>query len=69
MLRVANWNVSNGGLNSNMVNITVNGATHNNVPVMIQPGQADETISMAENDSQILVKEHPGIPGERKRLE
>ena len=39
-LGITNWNVSNGALNGNMVNITVNGTTLNNVPVMIQPGQA-----------------------------
>ena len=46
-LGVKNWNVSNGGLNSNTVNITVNATTFNNVPVMIQPGQADGTVAMA----------------------
>jgi len=46
-LGIANWNVSNGALNGNMVNITVNGTTYNNIPVMIQPGQADGTASMA----------------------
>ena len=39
-LGITNWNVSNGALNGSMVNITVNGTTLNNVPVMIQPGQA-----------------------------
>ena len=46
-LGITNWNVSNGALNGNMVNITVNGTTINNVPVMIQPGQAVGTIAMA----------------------
>jgi molybdopterin-containing oxidoreductase family iron-sulfur binding subunit len=46
-LGITNWNVSNGALNGNMVNITVNGTTLNNVPVMIQPGQADNSIAMA----------------------
>jgi len=46
-LGVKNWNVSNGALNGNMVNITVNGTTINNVPVMIQPGQAVGTVAMA----------------------
>ena len=46
-LGITNWNVSNGALNGNMVNITVNGTTLNNVPVMIQPGQAIGTIAMA----------------------
>ena len=46
-LGIKNWNVSNGALNGNMVNITVNGTTYKNVPVMIQPGQADGTLAMA----------------------
>jgi len=46
-LGVTNWNISNGALNGNMVNITVNGVTYNNVPVMIQPGQAIGTVAMA----------------------
>ena len=46
-LGIKNWNVSNGALNGNMVNITVNGTTLNNVPVMIQPGQAVSSIAMA----------------------
>ena len=46
-LGIKNWNVSNGALNGNMVNITVNGTTYNNVPVMIQPGQAVGTVAMA----------------------
>jgi len=46
-LGITNWNVSNGALNGNMVNITVNAKTLKNVPVMIQPGQSDGTVSMA----------------------
>ena len=46
-LGVTNWNISNGALNGNMVNITVKGVTYNNVPVMIQPGQAVGTVAMA----------------------
>ena len=46
-LGIKNWNVSNGALNGNKVNLTVNGTTYNDVPVMIQPGQADGTIAMA----------------------
>jgi len=46
-LGIKNWNVSNGALNGNMVNITVNGITLKNVPVMIQPGQAVGTVAMA----------------------
>ena len=44
---VTNWNVSNGALNGSLVNITVNNKTYKNVPVMIQPGQAVDTVSMA----------------------
>ena len=47
MLGVKNWNVSNGALNGSLVNITVNKTTFKNVPVMIQPGQANNTVSMA----------------------
>ena len=46
-LKIKNWNVSNGALNGSMVNITVDGKTLENVPVMIQPGQAVGTVSMA----------------------
>jgi len=46
-LGVSNWNVSNGALNGSLVNLTVNNKTYNNVPVMIQPGQAVDTVSMA----------------------
>ena len=46
-LGIKNWNVANGALNGNMVNITVNGVTLENVPVMIQPGQTVGTVSMA----------------------
>jgi MoCo/4Fe-4S cofactor protein with predicted Tat translocation signal len=44
---VKNWNVSNGALNGSMVNITVGEKTLENVPVMIQPGQAKDTVSLA----------------------
>ena len=46
-LGIKNWNVSNGALNGSMVNITVDGITLENVPVMIQPGQAVGTVSLA----------------------
>ena len=42
-----NWNVANGGLNGNYVNITVNGEVVENVPVIIQPGQAKGTAGLA----------------------
>lgn len=46
-LGVNNWHVSNGALNGNLVNITVNGKSLENVPVFIQPGQAQGTIGIA----------------------
>ncbi len=46
-LGITNWNISNGALNGSMVNVTVNGTTLNNVPVMIQPGQANSTVALA----------------------
>lgn len=42
-----NWNVANGGLNGSYVNITVNGQVIENVPVIIQPGQANGTVGLA----------------------
>jgi molybdopterin-containing oxidoreductase family iron-sulfur binding subunit len=39
-LDLENSNVANGGLNGSYANITVNGVTVENVPVIIQPGQA-----------------------------
>ncbi|WP_209405164.1 TAT-variant-translocated molybdopterin oxidoreductase [Pseudozobellia sp. WGM2] len=39
-LGLENYHVANGGLDGSYVNITVNGVTLNNVPVIIQPGQA-----------------------------
>ena len=41
------WTVSNGALDGNLVNITVNGVTVENVPVYIQPGQAQGSIGLA----------------------
>ncbi|QHI38162.1 Tetrathionate reductase subunit B [Kordia antarctica] len=42
-----NWNVANGGLNGSYVNLTVNGQVIENVPVIIQPGQAKGTVGLA----------------------
>ena len=42
-----NHNVANGGLNGSYANLTVNGVTLENVPVIIQPGQAKGTIGLA----------------------
>ena len=38
---------ANGGLNGHYANITVNGVTIENVPVMIQPGQAQKSVGLA----------------------
>ena len=42
-----NWTVSNGALDGDLVNITANGITLNNVPVYIQPGQAPGSVAIA----------------------
>ena len=42
-----NVNVANGGLDGSYVKVTVNGTTLSNVPVMIQPGQAQGTVGLA----------------------
>ncbi|WP_339623289.1 TAT-variant-translocated molybdopterin oxidoreductase [uncultured Winogradskyella sp.] len=44
---LVNKNVANGGLNGSYVNVTVNGVTVSNVPVIIQPGQAKGSVGMA----------------------
>ena len=44
---VKNWNISNGALNGSLVNITMGNKTLEKVPVMIQPGQAHGTVSLA----------------------
>ena len=46
-LGLVNENDSNGGLNGSYVNVTVNGFTAENVPVIIQPGQAKGSVGMA----------------------
>ena len=46
-LGLSNWNVSNGALNGDMVNLTVGNHTVENVPVLIQPGQANGTVGLA----------------------
>jgi molybdopterin-containing oxidoreductase family iron-sulfur binding subunit len=42
-----NWTVSNGALNGDKVNVTVNGVTVKDVPVYIQPGQAKGSVGLA----------------------
>ena len=42
-----NENVANGGLNGSKVDVTVNGVTVKNVPVLIQPGQAKGSVGLS----------------------
>ncbi|MBQ0117736.1 MAG: TAT-variant-translocated molybdopterin oxidoreductase [Flavobacterium sp.] len=44
---IKNYNVANGGLNGSFVTLTVNGATLENVPAYIQPGQAVGTVGLS----------------------
>ena len=46
-LGLSNWNVSNGALNGDVVNLRVGNIEINNIPVLIQPGQANGTIGLA----------------------
>jgi len=46
-LGLENYNVANGGLNGSYVNVTVGGTTLENVPVIIQPGQAKGSAGLA----------------------
>lgn len=46
-LGLINENAANGGLDGSYANVTVNGVTLNNVPVMIQPGQARNTAGLS----------------------
>ncbi|RWX03603.1 TAT-variant-translocated molybdopterin oxidoreductase [Flavobacterium cerinum] len=46
-LDLENYNVANGGLNGSYVTIEVNGKKLENVPVIIQPGQARGTVGLA----------------------
>ena len=46
-LGLSNQNVSNGALNGDMVNLSVGNHTLENVPVLIQPGQAKGTVGLA----------------------
>lgn len=42
-----NYNVANGGLNGSYATVVVNGVTLENVPVLIQPGQAVGTVGLS----------------------
>ncbi|MHC5200726.1 TAT-variant-translocated molybdopterin oxidoreductase [Myroides sp. LJL119] len=46
-LGIKNYHVANGGLNGSYVTLTVNGVTIENVPALIQPGQAPNTVGLA----------------------
>jgi len=46
-LGIKNWNVSDGALNGDLVNLKVGKTTINNVPVYIQPGQAKGSVGLA----------------------
>jgi molybdopterin-containing oxidoreductase family iron-sulfur binding subunit len=46
-LGLKNWNVSNGALNGDLVNIKLNNTIVKNVPVLIQPGQAKGSLGLA----------------------
>ncbi|RNC88442.1 MAG: 4Fe-4S dicluster domain-containing protein [Winogradskyella sp.] len=46
-LGLENWNVANGGLNGSLADVTVNGVTINNIPVLIQPGQAKGSVGLS----------------------
>lgn len=46
-LGLKNWNVANGGLNGSYATLKVGNATLENVPVVIQPGQAKGTLGLA----------------------
>ena len=44
---LVNENVANGGLNGSYADITVNGVTISNVPVIVQPGQAKGSVGLS----------------------
>jgi molybdopterin-containing oxidoreductase family iron-sulfur binding subunit len=46
-LGLVNKHVANGGLDGSYVKLTVNGVVANNVPVIIQPGQAPGTLGLS----------------------
>ena len=46
-LGLKNWTVDNGALDGDLVKVTANGRTINNVPVYIQPGQAPGSVAIA----------------------
>jgi MoCo/4Fe-4S cofactor protein with predicted Tat translocation signal len=42
-----NWNVANGAMNGNFITIKIGNTTLENVPVVVQPGQAKGTIGLS----------------------
>jgi MoCo/4Fe-4S cofactor protein with predicted Tat translocation signal len=56
-----NWTVDNGALNGDMVNITANGVTINNVPVYIQPGQAPGSVALAMGYGRTSLKKEMNV--------
>ncbi|KAA2218608.1 TAT-variant-translocated molybdopterin oxidoreductase [Maribacter flavus] len=46
-LGVKNVNVANGGMDGDYVSLTVNGVTIQNVPVVVQPGQAKGSVGLS----------------------
>ena len=46
-LNLKNWNVVNGALNGSLVNLKSDDIVIENVPVMIQPGQANNTVGLS----------------------
>ncbi|GMN12018.1 TAT-variant-translocated molybdopterin oxidoreductase [Croceitalea sp. MTPC9] len=46
-LQLENYNVANGGLDGGYANVTVDGIVVENVPVIIQPGQAKGTVGLS----------------------
>ncbi|NDI97846.1 TAT-variant-translocated molybdopterin oxidoreductase [Flavobacterium sp. LaA7.5] len=46
-LDLENYNVANGGMNGSIVTLEVNGKKLENVPVIIQPGQAKGTVGLS----------------------
>ncbi|SNZ01055.1 TAT-variant-translocated molybdopterin oxidoreductase [Flagellimonas pacifica] len=46
-LEMENFNVADGGLNGSYAKLTVDGVVLDNVPVIIQPGQAKDTVGLS----------------------
>ena len=46
-LNLKNWNVSNGALNGDLVDLTAKNINLKSLPILIQPGQMEDTIGIA----------------------